>query len=38
LKYEVDPLRNKEETVRNSIFSRGDKSVNIGARAINLVT
>jgi superoxide dismutase len=44
LKYEVDPLRNKEVTVKNHIFfwkilsSRGDKSENIGARIMNLVT
>jgi hypothetical protein len=40
LKYEVDPLRNKEVTVKNDIFisSRGDISKNIDARVKNLVT
>jgi hypothetical protein len=44
LKYAVDPLRNEEVTVKSSIFFRkilslkGDKSKNIGARVMNLVT
>jgi hypothetical protein len=41
LKYEVDSLRNKEVTVRNNFkipSSREDKSENIGARVMNLVT
>jgi hypothetical protein len=44
LKYEIDSLRNKEVTVKNDIFlrknlrSRRDKSKNIDARVINLVT
>jgi hypothetical protein len=44
LKFEVDSLINKEETVKINIFlrkilgSRGDKSGNIRARVMNLVT
>jgi hypothetical protein len=41
--YEVDPLRNKEVTVKDSIFkkilsSRGNEYQNIVARVINLGT
>jgi hypothetical protein len=35
LKYKVYPFRNKEVTVNSS---RGNKSENIGARVMNLVT
>jgi hypothetical protein len=43
LKYDVDPLRNKEVIVniiflRTILNSRGDKSKNIGARVMNPVT
>jgi hypothetical protein len=38
LKYEVDPLRNNYVTVKKKIFFKEDKSGNIGARFMNLVT
>jgi hypothetical protein len=36
--YEVDPLRNKEVTVKEILSSRGNEYQNIGARVKNLVT
>jgi hypothetical protein len=42
-KYEVDPFKTQEVTVKNNIFkeiqcSRGDKSENSGTRVMNIVT